>query len=146
MKIEEILENEVIASFNYLEEYDDLINHYVLFNDGKNIVGEIVNIKGNKLTIKLIGEIKNNDFIYGVSSKPSNGTEISIIKPEASNIITSYPESRDSLYIGNIRVSQLVSDDAPPVVSCAVADTCVFGRMHPRMHVCEEEYRLHVMQ
>ncbi len=101
MKIEEILENEVIASFNYLEEYDDLINHYVLFNDGKNIVGEITNIKGNKLTIKLIGEIKNNDFIYGVSSKPASNTEIVIIKEEASKLITSYPESKDSLYIGN---------------------------------------------
>ena len=37
-------------------------------------------------------------------------------------------------------------DDTPPVVPCAVADTCVFGHMHPRMHVGEEEYRLHVMQ
>ena len=100
MKIEEILENEVIVSFNYLEEYDDLINHYVLFNDGKNIVGEIVSIKGNHLTIRLIGEIKNNEFVYGVTSKPSNKTEIAIIKPEATNMITSYPESRDSLYLG----------------------------------------------
>lgn len=104
MKIEEILENEIIVSFNYLEEYDDLINHYVLFNDGKNIVGEIINIKGNKLTIKLIGEIKDNDFIYGVTLKPANNSEIAIIKPEATKIITSYPDSRDSLYIGNSSV------------------------------------------
>ena len=104
MKIEEILENEVIVSFNYLEEYDDLINHYVLFNDGKNIVGEIVNIKNNRLTIKLIGEIKNNDFTYGVTSKPSNNTEVVIIKPEATNMITSYPDSKNSLYIGNSAV------------------------------------------
>ena len=104
MKIEEILENEVIVSFNYLEEYSDLMNHYVLFNDGKNIVGEITNIKGNKLTIKLIGEIKDNNFIYGVTSKPASNTEIAIIKPEATTLITSYPESRDSLYIGNSAV------------------------------------------
>lgn len=101
MKIEEILENEVIVSFNYLEEYDDLINHYVLFNDGKNIVGEIINIKGNKLTIKLIGEIKDNDFIFGISSKPANNTEIAILKEEASKLITSYSDSKNSLSIGN---------------------------------------------
>ena len=104
MKIEEILENEVVVSFNYLEEYDDLVNHYVLFNDGKNIVGEIINIKNNKLIIKLIGEIKNETFIYGVTSKPSNNTEVIIIKPEASKLITSYPDSRDSLYIGQSAV------------------------------------------
>ncbi len=69
MKIEEILENDVIVSFNYLEEYDDLMNHYVLFNDGKNIVGEIVNIKGNKLTIKLIGEIKDNKLTIKLIGK-----------------------------------------------------------------------------
>ncbi len=104
MKIEEILENEVIVSFNYISEYDDLINHYVLFNDGKNIVGEIINIKNNHLTIKLIGEIKNNEFSSGVTTKPSNNTEIAIIKPEATKLITSFPDSRDSLYIGKSAV------------------------------------------
>ena len=101
MKIEEILENEVIVSFNYIKEYDDLINHYVLFNDGKNIVGEIINVKNNHLVIKLIGEIKDNNFTYGVTNKPSNNAEIAIIKPEATGLITSYPDSRDSLYIGH---------------------------------------------
>ena len=101
MKIEEILENEVIVSFNYIKEYDDLINHYVLFNDGKNIVGEIINVKNNHLVIKLIGEIKDNNFTYGVTSKPSNNCEIALIKPEATGLITSYPDSRDSLYIGH---------------------------------------------
>ncbi len=104
MKIEEILENEVIASFNYLEEYDDLVNHYVLFNDGKNIVGEIVNIKNNRLTIKLIGEIKDNDFSFGITSKPTTNTEIVIIKEEASKLITSYPDSKNSLTIGHSAV------------------------------------------
>lgn len=101
MKIEEILENEVIVSFNYIQEYNDLINHYVLFTDGKNIVGEIINIRNNRLVIKLIGEINNNNFTYGVTNKPSNNAEIAIIKPEATGLITSYPDSRDSLYIGH---------------------------------------------
>ena len=100
MKIEEILDDEVVVSFNYIEEYHELVNHYVLFNDGKNLVGEIISIKNNRLTIKLIGEIKDNKFIFGVTTKPSNNSEISLIKPEATSLITSYPDSRDSLYIG----------------------------------------------
>ena len=116
MKIEEILENEVVVSFNYVKEYDDLMNHYVLFNDGKNIVGEIVKIKPNRLVIRLIGEIKNNVFSSGVTSKPSNNSEIALIKPEATSLITSYPDSRDSLYIGhsaifnNLRVNMNLSN------------------------------------
>jgi len=101
MKIEEILENEVIVLCNNLNEYNDLINHYVLFSDVKNIVGEIVSIKGNNLVIKLIGEIKGNDFIYGISTKPSNHAQISIINTEAAKLILSYPDAKGSLYIGN---------------------------------------------
>lgn len=104
MKIEEILDNEVIVSFDYIDEYSDLVNHYVLFNDDKNIVGEIVNVIKNRLTIKLIGEIKNDVFSYGVTTKPSSKAEVMIIKPEATSLINSYPDSRDSLYIGTSAV------------------------------------------
>ncbi len=104
MKIEEILDNEVVVSSNQISEYGDLINHYVLFNDGKNIVGEIINIKNDKLIIKLIGYIDNNIFNYGVTSKPSNNSEVVIIKPETTDLIISYPESKDSLLIGTSSV------------------------------------------
>ena len=101
MKIEEILDNEVIVSFDNFNNNSDLINHYVLFSDTKNIVGEIVNIKNNHLVIKLIGQIdNNNNFIYGIANKPSNNAKVSIIMPEAVDIITSFPNSRDSLYLG----------------------------------------------
>ena len=101
MKIEEILENEVVLSFDYVGEYKELINHYVLFNDTKKIIGEIVNIKKDKLIVKLVGEIIDNNFTYGVTSKPSNTSNIELISPEATKTITSYEKGRDSLYIGH---------------------------------------------
>ena len=101
MKIEEILENEIVVDFNYVGEYDELINHYVLFDDKKKLVGEIINIKKDKLIIRLIGEITDNNFTYGVTSKPSNNAQIELISPDATKIITSYEDNRDSLYIGH---------------------------------------------
>jgi hypothetical protein len=101
MKIEEILENEIILSFNYIGEYNELINHYILFNDKKKIVGEIVNIKKDKLIVRLIGTITDDNFSFGVTSKPSYNAEIELISPEATNLITSYSDDRDSLYIGH---------------------------------------------
>ncbi len=101
MKIEEILENEIIVSFDYVGEYDELVNHYVLFNDKKKLVGEITNIRKDKLVINLIGEIDNNNFTYGVTSKPSNNATIELIGPDATELITSYPDTRDSLYLGH---------------------------------------------
>ncbi len=101
MKIEEILENEIIVSFNYIGEYDELINHYVLFNDKKKIVGEIVNIKKDKLIVRLVGTITDDNFSYGVTIKPSYNAKIELISPEATSLITSYSDDRDSLYIGH---------------------------------------------
>ena len=106
MKIEEIIENQVIVSFEYIEEYEELINHYVLFKDKRNIVGEIINIKNNHLYIQLLGEIVNNNFIFGITAKPTNHATIELINPEATSLITSYPDDNDSLYIGRNAIFQ----------------------------------------
>ena len=106
MKIEEIIENQVVVSFEYIEEYEELINHYVLFKDKRNIVGEIINIKNNHLYIQLLGEIVGNDFIFGITAKPTNHATVELINPEATSLITSYPDNNDSLYIGRNAIFQ----------------------------------------
>ena len=108
MKIEEILENEVVVTCDNFNEHDDLINHYVLFKGNKDIVGEIVNIKSNKLIIKLIGVITNNVFASGIASKPSYNSKIEIINNETTALINSYPNNNDSIYIGR---SAIFEDD-----------------------------------
>ena len=101
MKIEEILGNEVILSYDDLFDCDDLINRYILFEDKKNLVGEIVSLKDNKLSIRLLGEIINNNFVFGITNKPSKNAKISLASKEYTSIINSYSEGRDSLYLGH---------------------------------------------
>ena len=101
MKIEEILENEVIVSYDSIGEYGELINHYVLFNGTKKIVGEIINIKDKKLIVRLIGVINNNEFVSGIANKPSYNSTVQIINDDVTSMINSYPNNNDSLYIGN---------------------------------------------
>lgn len=101
MRIEEILSTEVIVSIDNITKYGELMNHYVLFKDTKQIIGEIINIKNNTVTIKLLGEIINNNFVFGITNKPSTHAAIGIINKTSTQIINSFPESRDSLYIGH---------------------------------------------
>ena len=101
MKIEEILENEIIVSFNNLSDYDDLINHYVIFKGKRNIVGEIKSIKTNLLTVKLIGAINNNTFSFGIANKPSFNSQIELVDDNVANLINSYPNNNDSIRIGH---------------------------------------------
>ncbi len=101
MKIEEILDNLIIVSQENINTQDELINHYVLFKGNKQIVGEIINIKQNKLIIKPIGELINNEFVYGITSKPSIHSNIELIKENLIDSIISYPDSKNSLYLGH---------------------------------------------
>ena len=101
MKIEEILESEIIVSYSVVKDYDDLVNHYVLFKGIKQLVGEIVNVKKDKLIIRLVGEIIDNNFYLGITSKPTLNSEVKLIGPESTSIITSYPAGKDSLFLGH---------------------------------------------
>ena len=100
MKIEEILENEVIVSFNNTSEYDDLINHYVIFKGKRTIIGEITSVKKNLLIVKLIGAINNNNFSFGIANKPSFNSQIELVADNVANAINSYPNNNDSIRIG----------------------------------------------
>ena len=58
----------------------NLINLHVVFEDEENkIVGEIVNIGQDKMIVNIVGELKNQIFISGVSSKPSFKSKVRII-------------------------------------------------------------------
>ena len=101
MRIEEILNNEIVVSYNFDMKGQELINHYVLFEDKRQLVGEIISIKKNQLTIKLLGEISNNNFIFGITNKPSFDASVKLIGKDSTSIINSYPDTRDSLYLGH---------------------------------------------
>lgn len=48
----------------------NIIGYYVIFEDMQKLVGEIVFVNENEFHIVLLGEIKNDSFIYGVENFP----------------------------------------------------------------------------
>lgn len=79
--ISEIIDNQVFVKLAIdINSQSNLINLHVVFDDGtKKIVGEIVNVSQTQLTVNIVGEIKNEKFFPGFSSKPSFKSKVRII-------------------------------------------------------------------
>ncbi len=86
-----------------LEETPSIIDLYVILEDThRKFIGEISDIKNNTAYINLLGEFNNDNFIFGVSKKPSFSASVKLISKEKIPYIIgmpSYDEKRD-LYIG----------------------------------------------
>lgn len=99
-----IEENTVLIRVNIeLDKYQSLLNLHVIMEDSQNkIVGEIDNIKDGIAYVNMLGEFRNNEFVFGVIRKPSFGSTVKLISKERIPLIIgvdSYKENRD-LYIG----------------------------------------------
>ena len=70
-------------------EYGNMINKHVIFESTNKLVGEIININENYIEIIIIGEIINNNFIYGDNTKPSFNSKCRLINKEDLDIIFS---------------------------------------------------------
>ena len=103
MKIKEIFENEIIIETNDISKYQNLINHYVIFRDSHVIVGEIFKIKENTFSVKLIGEFINQNFVFGINNKPGLNAVLSIADDNVTNMIVSYENNLNSLYLGKCK-------------------------------------------
>ena len=90
-KILGIDENQVLLKINLdLEKYPSLIGNHVIMEDTqRRCVGEIIDIKEGIAYINLLGEIKNNKFVYGVITKPSFGAVTKVISKERIPLIIS---------------------------------------------------------
>ena len=98
-------DNQVLIKLNInLSEFDNLINFYVIMERGeKRIVGEIIDIKDNIAHVNLVGELINNQFVYGVITKPAFSSSVKLISKERIPMLIStenYIENQH-LYIGN---------------------------------------------
>ncbi|MBP3765768.1 MAG: DUF87 domain-containing protein [Bacilli bacterium] len=103
-KIFSIEENTVIVDLKIdLEKEENILSHHVLMKDDKrSIIGEIVDIKNNQAYINLLGEIINDEFVFGVIRKPSFKSKVTLVEQSKINKIIgldSYEEDKD-LYIG----------------------------------------------
>ena len=99
-----IEENIVLIRVNIeLDKYQSLLNLHVIMEDRQNkIVGEIDNIKDGIAYVNLLGEFKNNEFVFGVIKKPSFGATVKLISKERIPLIIgvdNYKENKE-LYLG----------------------------------------------
>jgi hypothetical protein len=84
-KIQEIIDNSVIIKLDIdINQQPNLINLHVIFEDGtdRKVVAEIVNVNQTTMTVNIVGELKNNVFTPGSTSKPSFKSTIRIIKSD----------------------------------------------------------------
>lgn len=68
-------------------QYGNIINKHVIFEGNNKIVGEIININDHFIEITVIGEIINNNFIYGNINQPAFNSKCRLINKEDLNII-----------------------------------------------------------
>ena len=86
-------------------ELDNLIGKNVIFEeDGVKIVGEIMEGDSTYLDINLVGEIRDNKFIYGSGTKPSFKTLCRIITTDELDVIYQNDANTNSVSIGSSTV------------------------------------------
>ena len=84
------------------EQKKNIINYHVAFdNDNATVIGEITSIDKTKAEISLVGEIKNNKFIPGISKKPFYMAPCRIINNTELPIIVGNTNEK-SVYIGKL--------------------------------------------
>ena len=83
-------------------DLDNLMGKNVIFEDGSlKIVGEVMEGDTTYLDINLIGEIANQKFIYGSSTKPSFKSSCRIITVEELDIIYQNDPNTNSISMGS---------------------------------------------
>ena len=80
----EIVDNYVYIKLSIdITQQPNLVNLHVVFDDGKKkVVGEIANTNREKMTVIVVGEIKDGYFIPGANSKPSFKSVPRLIKAD----------------------------------------------------------------
>ena len=109
-EIIEIKENIVIVKCQNINTYNNIMNNYVLLRDTKNIIGEIISIQKENIYINLLGEIKDNTFIFGITTKPSFKSNVQLVSENNIPFILSYQsDERKSLYLGKSAIYENIS-------------------------------------
>jgi len=101
---EDIIIVKIAVDLNVVQ---NLINNHVVIEDkGRLFIGEISNIKDGNALIKLLGEIINSEFVYGLMGKPSFGASVNMLAREKIPMIISIPvyDEKKDIYIGDSSV------------------------------------------
>lgn len=123
-----------------LSEVKNIIDLYVLITDGtKNFIGEISNIRKDIAYINIIGEVINNNFVYGFSNKPSFASKVNIIAHSFVNKIIGITDENKELCIGHseiypdirigAKLNNLFSQHFAFIGSTGSGKSCGFAKM-----------------
>lgn len=98
-KITSIKNNNVYVALNVnVYDMDNIIGKNVVFDN--HIIGEVSNMSNSVMEVSLIGEIKDNKFIYGNLTKPSFKSECRIISGPELDIIYNVDKTKNVVKIG----------------------------------------------
>lgn len=97
-----IEENIVQVKLNLqITNIGNIANSFIVFESSENnIVGEVINVKEGVLYVNLIGQIKNNTFVTGISKKPIMDSIVKVVSKEKVPFIIgmpTYKENKDLL-------------------------------------------------
>ena len=125
-----------------VSNYGNIMNVHVLFDDGnKKIVGEILKVTLTEIIVGVVGEIIENNFIPGVSSKPSFASAVRIVNRDELSLILGPQEVEDSnhLYLGrsliyngykiNVEVNSFFSNHFAILGNTGSGKSCTFARI-----------------
>ncbi len=142
-KIIDINGNYVTIKIGFsVSSYGNLMGVHLIFDDGrKKIVGEIVKITIETIIVGVVGEINENKFIPGVSSKPSFASFIRIITMDELALILGPQEISDAnhIYLGkssiyngyrvNVGVNDFFSNHFAILGNTGSGKSCTFARI-----------------
>ena len=88
-KIISIDNNKVIVKLDInVYETNNLMGKNVVFKDNNvSVIGEIISVNNNVMTVSLLGEIQEDKFIYGDITKPSFNSKCRIITNKELDVI-----------------------------------------------------------
>lgn len=135
--------NYVTIQINFdVSKYGNMMNVHVVFDDGtKKIVGEILKVTIKNIVVGVVGEIENNNFIPGVSSKPSFASNVRIVNKDELALILGPQEIEDSdhIYLGkssiyngykiNVGVNSFFSNHFAILGNTGSGKSCTFARI-----------------
>lgn len=105
-----INDNQILLKLTVdINKLQNLISTHVIMEDSeKQCIGEITDIKDGIAYINLLGEIKDDKFVFGVINKPSFGAMVKLVSKEKVPIIIGVDNYRDNLHL-NLGTSALYS-------------------------------------
>ncbi len=125
-----------------VSKYSNLMNVHVVFDDGsKKIIGEILKVTTEELMVGIVGEINDNKFVPGISSKPSFASKVRIVNMQELSLILGPSEIEDSdhLYLGkssvynnykiHIDVNSFFSNHFAILGNTGSGKSCTFARI-----------------